>query len=98
MPDEETLGTMLEESVLVHGGEETLQYFNDDQILIVNNYTSLSICYQTIRKETSLGVDLEGSLRVGGSINLIQIACTDYMVFIIDIFQIDNLDKNEHLL
>jgi hypothetical protein len=42
-------------------------------------------------QQTSLGVDLEGRLRIGGNINLIQIGCID-IVFIIDIFQIQKVD------
>lgn len=47
--------------------------------------------------ENSLGVDLEGRLRVGGNINLIQIA-TNSLTFIFDIYQITAVDKNEDLL
>ncbi len=47
--------------------------------------------------QTSLGVDLEGRLRVGGNINLIQIATTSYTL-IFDIYQIAAVDKNHDLL
>lgn len=80
-----------------HGEAETLSYFDEGRTLLVNNYTSLAICHQTLQSQTSLGVDLEGRLRVGGSINLIQIGCADSTVFVIDVYQIDVVDKDEHL-
>ena len=42
-------------------------------------------------------MDLEGRLSIGGSINLIQVAC-DSKVYIFDVFQLRVLDKNEQLL
>ncbi len=71
MPDDDVLSSILAEAVMVQGGEEELQYFDEGRILIVNNYTSLSSCYSIMIQEKSLGVDLEGRLRAGGSINLI---------------------------
>lgn len=75
MPDQVVLQQMLEEAVMTMGCSDELEYFNNDTVLIVNNYLSLQICYTTLMSQTSLGVDLEGRLKVGGSINLIQIAC-----------------------
>lgn len=97
MPDQEVLQQMLEEAVMTMGCNDELEYFNNDTVLIVNNYLSLQICYTTLMTQTSLGVDLEGRLKVGGSINLIQIACQD-TVFIIDVYHITVLDRNEQLL
>ena len=50
-----------------------------------------------MKNEVTLGVDLEGRLKIGGSINLIQIACQD-IIFIIDIYQIQVLSKDQELL
>lgn len=97
MPDRETLRMLIEEAVMTHPEENDLEYFDNDTILIVNNYLSLSICYQTLLEQKTLGVDLEGSLRIGGSINLIQIAC-ERVVFIIDIYQINKINNDENLL
>ena len=69
----------------------------DSRIVIVDNYTSLLMAFRILIKAQSLGVDLEGKLRTGGHINLIQIA-TDLSIFIFDIFQITRNDKDENLL
>lgn len=71
IPDQEVLRIMLEESIVSMGGNDQLEYFDGDKVLIVNNYLSLNICHTTMMSQRSLGVDLEGRLRVGGSINLI---------------------------
>jgi hypothetical protein len=73
----------------VYGQDETLEFFNNDKILIVNNYTSLNLCFTNMLQQTSLGVDLEGRLRaIGGNINLIQIGCAEGIVYIFDMYHI----------
>ena len=53
---------------------ETLQYYDNESILIVNNYISLIFFLNHLKISTSIGVDIEGDLHSNGSINLIQIA------------------------
>jgi len=47
-PDGETLATLLEEAVAAHGEQESLSYFDEGRTLLVNNYTSLALCHQTL--------------------------------------------------
>ena len=53
---------------------ETLQYYDNESILIVNNYISLILFLNHLKISTSIGVDIEGDLHSNGSINLIQVA------------------------
>lgn len=70
-PDDLILTTMLTDACNVYGLLDFLTYYEDQRILIVDNYQSLRLAYEDLITQTSVGVDLEGRLRIGGSINLI---------------------------
>jgi hypothetical protein len=89
-PAHEVIDEMLEQAFAAHGEFETLTYHEDNHILIVNNYGSLALAYRGMINQTSLGIDLEGRLRAGGSINLIQIAA-ESTIYIFDIHQMEKL-------
>ena len=88
---------MLADACQTQGQLEFLTYYEGQRVLIVNNYNSLRLCYEDMMKSTSLGIDLEGRLKIGGSINLIQIGCEE-TIYIIDIYQVTKLNKDENLL
>ncbi|CDW72630.1 UNKNOWN [Stylonychia lemnae] len=96
-PNSQILEQMLNSAYRVIGENETLTYYENERILIVNNYASLALSLKKMSEQASLGVDLEGRLRVGGYINLIQIACED-AIFIFDIHQITSIQNDKNLL
>eukprot|EP00347_Sterkiella_histriomuscorum_P014499 403360645 len=97
IPDYAVLEEMLEQYFRVNGELESLTYHENQQILVVNNYASLTMSLRTMKKQKSLGVDLEGRLKIGGNINLIQIACEE-IIYIFDMYQIQKLSQDEGLL
>ena len=91
------LDELLEQSFAAHGEFEGLTYHEGTKILVVNNYASLALAYRGLIKEPSIGVDLEGRLRMGGSINLIQIAGSE-TIYIFDVYQMQVLSQDENLM
>lgn len=50
--------------------------------------------HRGLKDEKSLGVDLEGRLRKGGSINLIQIAAS-HTIYIVDVFHMEKISEDK---
>jgi len=95
---EHPIYSQIDPNLIIHCQErmsekELEEQINSDKIVVIDNETALEFARDYMADAKDIAVDLEGSLRKGGLLELVQIACGEY-IFIFDFYGI-NLKANK---